>query len=146
MSGVLSVALAPTAQVVANSSILGDISILVGPATFVGIFAYNVSTVFTATFNNSINTNFVDLLSTVLLQTALSGSGVMQAAQPIEGVFNCRLNSLEIDVGKKFDRLEAKLDLVLQAARSRPSWVVALTISGLMTIATGFIIYVVTYH
>ncbi|TGE31339.1 hypothetical protein [Desulfosporosinus sp. Sb-LF] len=58
----------------------------------------------------------------------------------------CRLNSLEIDVGKKFDRLEAKLDLVLQAARSRPSWVVALTISGLMTITTGLMVYLVTYH
>ena len=28
----------------------------------------------------------------------------------------CRLNSLEADVGKKFDRLEAKLDQVLEAA------------------------------
>ena len=58
----------------------------------------------------------------------------------------CRLNSLEADVGKKFDRLEAKLDQVLEAARSRPSWVVALTISGLLTIATGLIIYLVTKH
>ena len=56
----------------------------------------------------------------------------------------CRLNSLEIDMGKKFDRLEAKLDQVLQAARSRPSWLVALTISGLMTIVTGLIIYLAT--
>ena len=56
----------------------------------------------------------------------------------------CRLNSLEIDVGKKFDRLEAKLDQVLKVARSRPSWLVALTISGLLTIATGLIIYLVT--
>ncbi|MDR3587152.1 MAG: hypothetical protein P4L59_17835 [Desulfosporosinus sp.] len=58
----------------------------------------------------------------------------------------CRLNSLEADVGKKFDRLEAKLDQVLEAARSRPSWLVALTISGLLTIATGLIIYLVTKH
>jgi len=58
----------------------------------------------------------------------------------------CRLNSLEADVGKKFDRLEAKLDQVLEAARSRPSWVVALTISGLLTIATGLIIYLVTHQ
>ncbi|MDR3540522.1 MAG: hypothetical protein P4L69_06070 [Desulfosporosinus sp.] len=58
----------------------------------------------------------------------------------------CRLNSLEADVGKKFDRLEAKLDQVLEAARSRPSWIVALTISGLLTIATGLIIYLVTKH
>ena len=56
-----------------------------------------------------------------------------------------RLNSLEIDVGKKFDRLEAKLDQVLQAARGRPTWVVALTISGLMTLVTGLMVYVVTH-
>ena len=58
----------------------------------------------------------------------------------------CRLNSLEADVGKKFDRLEAKLDQVLEAARSRPSWVIALTISGLMTIATALIVYLVTHQ
>ena len=57
---------------------------------------------------------------------------------------DCRLNSLETDVGKKFDRLEAKLDQVLEALRSRPSWLVALTILGLLTIATGLIIYLVT--
>ncbi|SPF49309.1 conserved hypothetical protein [Candidatus Desulfosporosinus infrequens] len=57
----------------------------------------------------------------------------------------CRLNSLEADVGKKFDRLESKLDQVLEAARSRPSWLIALTISGLLTIATGLIIYLVTH-
>ena len=56
-----------------------------------------------------------------------------------------RLNSLEIDVGKKFDRLEAKLDQVLQAARGRPTWTVALIISGLMTIVTGLIVYLVTH-
>ncbi|AFM40349.1 hypothetical protein Desaci_1323 [Desulfosporosinus acidiphilus SJ4] len=55
-----------------------------------------------------------------------------------------RLNSLEIDVGKKFDRLEAKLDQVLQASRGRPTWIVALAISGLMTIVTGLIVYLVT--
>ena len=52
---------------------------------------------------------------------------------------------MEIDVGKKFDRLEAKLDQVLQAARGRPTWLIALTISGLMTIATGLIVYLVTH-
>ena len=57
----------------------------------------------------------------------------------------CRLNSLEIDVGKKFDRLEAKLDQVLRAAQGRPTWVVALTISGLMTIVTGLIVYLATH-
>lgn len=48
-----------------------------------------------------------------------------------------RLNSLELDVGKKFDRLEAKLDQVLQAARGRPSWTVTIIISALLTICTG---------
>ena len=56
-----------------------------------------------------------------------------------------RLNSLEIDVGKKFDRLEAKLDQVLQAARGRPAWAIALIISGLMTMVTGLIVYLVTH-
>ena len=56
-----------------------------------------------------------------------------------------RLNTLEIDVGKKFDRLEAKLDQLLRAAQGKPSWTVALTISGLMTIVTGLIVYVVTH-
>jgi len=56
-----------------------------------------------------------------------------------------RLNSLEIDVGKKFDRLEAKLDQVLQVARGRPTWAVALIISGLMTMVTGLIVYLVTH-
>lgn len=55
-----------------------------------------------------------------------------------------RLNTLEIDVGKKFDRLEAKLDQLLQAAQGRPTWTISLTISGLMTLVTGLIIYVVT--
>ena len=48
-------------------------------------------------------------------------------------------------MGKKFDRLEAKLDLVLQAARGRPTWAVALAISGLMTVVTGLIVYLVTH-
>ncbi|TGE33310.1 hypothetical protein [Desulfosporosinus sp. Sb-LF] len=56
----------------------------------------------------------------------------------------CRLNSLEVDVGKKFDRLELKLDQFLEAARGRPSWMVALVISGLLTVVTGLIIYIVT--
>ncbi|KJR48384.1 hypothetical protein UF75_1182 [Desulfosporosinus sp. I2] len=56
----------------------------------------------------------------------------------------CRLNSLEIDMGKKFDRLEAKLDEVLRAARSRPSWLIALTISSLMTLVTGLSVYLIT--
>jgi hypothetical protein len=56
----------------------------------------------------------------------------------------CRLNTLETDVGKKFDRLESKLDQFLESARSRPTWMVSLLISGLLTIATGLIIYVVT--
>jgi hypothetical protein len=48
-----------------------------------------------------------------------------------------RLNSLELDVGKKFDRLEAKLDQVLQAARGRPTWTITIIISALLTICTG---------
>ena len=56
-----------------------------------------------------------------------------------------RLNTLEVDVGKKFDRLEAKLDQLLQAASARPSWTVALTISGLLTVVTGLIVYLVTH-
>lgn len=56
-----------------------------------------------------------------------------------------RLITLEADVGKKFDRLEAKLDEVLQATRSRPTWLVSLTISALLTIATGLIIYLTTH-
>ncbi len=56
-----------------------------------------------------------------------------------------RLNTLEVDVGKKFDRLEAKLDQLLRAAQGRPTWTIALTISGLMTIVTGLIVYVVTH-
>ena len=55
-----------------------------------------------------------------------------------------RLNTLEIDVGKKFDRLEAKLDQVLQTARGRPTWTITLIISSLMTLVTGLIVYVVT--
>jgi len=58
----------------------------------------------------------------------------------------CRLNSLEIDMGKKFDRLEAKLDEVLRASRSRPTWLISLTISGLMTLATGLTVYLITFH
>lgn len=56
-----------------------------------------------------------------------------------------RLNTLEIDMGKKFDRLEAKLDQLLRAAQSRPSWTLALTMSGLMTIVAGLIVYLVTH-
>jgi len=56
-----------------------------------------------------------------------------------------RLNSLEIDMGKKFDRLEAKLDQVLESARGRPTWGIALTISGLMTVVTGLVVYLVTH-
>lgn len=57
-----------------------------------------------------------------------------------------RLDSLEADVGKRFDRLEAKLDTVLQYAQGRPTWMVSIIISGLMTIATGLIVYVFTKH
>ncbi|MHB1654118.1 MAG: hypothetical protein ACYCVD_16830 [Desulfitobacteriaceae bacterium] len=55
-----------------------------------------------------------------------------------------RLKSLEIDVGKKFDRLEAKLDQVLQAARGRPTWTVTIIISALLTICTGLAVAFIT--
>ena len=55
-----------------------------------------------------------------------------------------RLNSLEIDVGKKFDRLEAKLDQVLQSARARPTWTVTIIISALLTICTGLAVAFIT--
>ena len=56
-----------------------------------------------------------------------------------------RLNTLEVNVGKKFDRLEAKLDEVLEAARGRLTWTVTIAISGLMTVATGLAVFVVTH-
>lgn len=56
-----------------------------------------------------------------------------------------RLNTLEIDVGKKFDRLEAKLDQLLRAAQARPSWTVALMLTALMTIVTGLTVFLVTH-
>ena len=56
-----------------------------------------------------------------------------------------RLNSLEMDVGKKFDRLEAKLDQLLRAAQGRPTWTVALTMSGLMTLVAGLVVFLVTH-
>ncbi len=62
-----------------------------------------------------------------------------------EEASEARLNSLEIDVGKKIDRLEAKLDQVLQASQGRPTWTVALTITGLMTVVTGLIVFLVTH-
>jgi hypothetical protein len=55
-----------------------------------------------------------------------------------------RLNSLELDVGKKFDRLEAKLDQLLDATQGRPTWTISLLISALLTIATGLIVFLVT--
>lgn len=58
----------------------------------------------------------------------------------------CRLNSLEADVGKKFDRLEAKLDQASKAIQSgRPTWGVAAMMAGLMTVCTGLIVYLVTH-
>ena len=56
-----------------------------------------------------------------------------------------RLNTLEVNVGKKFDRLEAKLDEVLEAARGRLTWTVTIAISGLMTVASGLAVFVVTH-
>jgi hypothetical protein len=53
-----------------------------------------------------------------------------------------RVGSLETDVGKKFDRLEAKLD---EALRGRPTWGVALILSALLTITTGLAVYQITH-
>ncbi|KLU65741.1 hypothetical protein DEAC_c23710 [Desulfosporosinus acididurans] len=55
-----------------------------------------------------------------------------------------RLNSLEIDVGKKFDRLEAKLDQLIDSSQGRPTWTITLSLSALMTIATSLIVYLVS--
>lgn len=56
-----------------------------------------------------------------------------------------RLNSLEGDMAKKFDRLEAKLDQLLDATQGRPTWTVAITLSGLLTVVTGLIVFLVTH-
>jgi hypothetical protein len=56
-----------------------------------------------------------------------------------------RLTNLEVDVGKKFDRLEAKLDQLLKATQGRPTWSVALIMSGLMTLVAGLIVFLVTH-
>ena len=55
-----------------------------------------------------------------------------------------RLGSLEIDVAKKFDRLEAKLDQLLQAVRGRPTWTVTIIISTLMTICAGLAVALIS--
>ena len=57
-----------------------------------------------------------------------------------------QLNAIQIDVRDKFDRLEAKLDMALKAIQSgRPTWAVAITLAGLMTVCTGLIVYLVTH-
>jgi len=56
-----------------------------------------------------------------------------------------RLNALEIEVGKKFDRFEAKLDQVLGSANGRPTWTISLLITGLVTIVTGLTAFVLTH-
>ena len=56
-----------------------------------------------------------------------------------------RLEALEKDVQSKFDRIETKLDEALNAARSgRPTWAVAILITGLMTICTGLAMFIIT--
>ena len=57
-----------------------------------------------------------------------------------------QLCSIQGDVRDKFDRLEVKLDLALKAIQSgRPTWAVAGSLAGLMTICTGLIVYLVTH-
>lgn len=51
-----------------------------------------------------------------------------------------RLGSLETDVQQKFDRLEKKLD---DALKGRPTWAMAILLSGLLTVSTGLIVYLV---
>ena len=55
-----------------------------------------------------------------------------------------RLEALEKDVQSKFDRIETKLDEALNAVRSgRPTWAVAMLITGLMTICTGLTMFII---
>ena len=55
-----------------------------------------------------------------------------------------RLEALEKDVQLKFDRIETKLDEALNAVRSgKPTWAVAMLITGLMTLCTGLAVYAV---
>lgn len=49
------------------------------------------------------------------------------------------VSSIKTDVAQKFDRLEKKLD---EALAGRPTWAVALVISGLLTVTTGLVVYV----
>ena len=57
-----------------------------------------------------------------------------------------QLSAIQIDVRDKFDRLEVKLDLALKAIQSgRPTWIVAITLAGLMSVFTGLIVYLVTH-
>ena len=56
-----------------------------------------------------------------------------------------RLDSLEKDVQNKFDRIETKLDAALKEMQSgRPTWGVAIALTGLTTVCTGLIVFVAT--
>ena len=57
-----------------------------------------------------------------------------------------QLCTIQKDVHDKFDRLEVKLDMALKAIQSgRPTWAVAGALTGLMTVCTGLIVYLVTH-
>lgn len=52
-----------------------------------------------------------------------------------------RLGTLEKDVQSKFDRIEKKLD---EAIKGRPTWAIFILLSGLLTVATGLVVYILT--
>lgn len=52
-----------------------------------------------------------------------------------------RLDSLEKEVQTKFDRIELKLD---EAIKGRPTWSIAIMLSGLMTVCTGLVVFILT--
>ena len=57
-----------------------------------------------------------------------------------------QLGAIQNDVRDKFDRLEVKLDLALKAIQSgRPTWAVAIILTGLMTVCSGLIVYLATH-
>lgn len=51
------------------------------------------------------------------------------------------VSTIKADIRDKFDRIEKKLD---DAIRGRPSWATAIIMSGLLTICTGLIVYIVS--
>ena len=52
-----------------------------------------------------------------------------------------RLEALEKDVQSKFNRIEMKLD---EAIKGRPTWAMVFLLSGLMTVCTGLMVFILT--